>query len=302
MREIGLTDKSRRVERMFGRIVARYDLMNTLMTGGRDRSWRRLAVQMAEPRGAVALDVGTGTAELALELLRQGARTVVGLDFSQEMLLAARAKCRRCLGKDRDVTTETRRSEEEAERFRGFVPTPGRLWRSVPGRPHAAKGSATGRCGGLPTPSESRTIGTSPQAPGLPQFLAGDALNLPFGEGSFDIVISGFVVRNLADIKRGFQEMRRVLRPGGRVVCLEITHPRPGIFASLFQMYFYRLVPLLGSIVARDFDAYRYLPNSLTTFPAADGLARIMEDAGLEDVSYQMLFPGAVAIHRGRRG
>ena len=262
--------ESGKVERMFSRIVARYDLMNTLMTGGRDRSWRRLAVQMAEPRGAVALDVGTGTAELALELLRQGARTVVGLDFSQGMLLAAREKAECCLDKDRSITTET--------------------WRTRSARRLERSTDAAG-CTGVPVPGVR-----------APEFLAGDALNLPFGEGSFDAVLSGFVVRNLVDIKRGFQEMRRVLRPGGRVVCLEITHPKPGVFASLFQMYFYRLVPLLGSIVARDFDAYRYLPNSLTTFPAADGLARIMEEAGLQDVSYHMLFPGAVAIHRGRRG
>src|SRR3972149_6276781 len=92
MRSPDLDEKPRRVRRMFSRIVAHYDLMNTLMTGGRDRFWRRLAVQMSEPSGAAALDVGTGTAELALELRRQGARTVVGADFSWEMLRVARVK------------------------------------------------------------------------------------------------------------------------------------------------------------------------------------------------------------------
>ncbi|TAK36126.1 MAG: class I SAM-dependent methyltransferase [Chloroflexota bacterium] len=235
MRTADLEEKPRRVGSMFNRIVPHYDLMNTLMTGGRDRAWRRLAVSMSQPAGADGLDVGTGTAELALELRRQGARSVVGVDFSWEMLRAARHKTSAS-----DTTT-------------------------------------------------------------APLLLAGDALNLPFPDQSFDLVISGFVIRNVADIAQAFHEMRRVLRPGGRVVCLEITHPRPGLFARLFRLYFYRLVPLLGSLIARDFDAYRYLPNSLTSFPPADGLARLMEGAGLVDVQYQLLSGGSVAVHRGYR-
>lgn len=227
--------KARRVERMFSRIVRRYDLMNSLMTGGRDRSWRQLAVERAQPEGGLALDIGTGTGELALELLRRGARAAVGVDFSSEMLATARAK---------------------------------------------VEARGTGR---------------------TPHFLVGDALCLPFPESSFDVVISGFVVRNLADLKGGFREMRRVLRPGGRVVCLELTHPQPGAFARLFRFYFYRLVPLLGGVVTRDFEAYRYLPNSLSAFPAADDLAHIMTEAGLREVDYRLLASGTVAVHRGRR-
>ena len=290
-------DKPRRVERMFSRIVGHYDLMNTLMSGGRDRTWRRLAVQMAEPREAVALDVGTGTAELALELLRQGACTVVGLDFSQEMLLAARAKSEHRL--DRKLDTAEARRTPRLEPYEG-----GRYSLSplvIDDRDRQRDGEDAGVTGGHPFPPLLKPNVGVHRGSQVPQFLAGDALNLPFAEGTFDIVISGFVVRNLADIKRGFQEMCRVLRPGGRLICLEITHPKPGIFASLFQVYFYRLVPLLGGVVARDLDAYRYLPNSLTHFPPAEGLARIMEEAGLRDVSYRLLFPGAVAIHRGRR-
>lgn len=125
----------------------------------------------------------------------------------------------------------------------------------------------------------------------------GDGQRLDFAEGAFDVVSSAWVVRNLADIPVGFREMRRVTRPGGRVVCLEMSHPYNPIFNWGFHLYFDRLVPLLGRLIGKSFDAYSYLPSSVVAHPDAPTLMRIMREAGWSDVRYYYLLGGVVAAH-----
>jgi len=129
----------------------------------------------------------------------------------------------------------------------------------------------------------------------------GDGERLEFADNTFDACCSAFVVRNLADLRGGFAEMRRVVKPGGRVVCLEISHPRNRLFGALFHLYFERLVPLLGQLVGRSFDAYSYLPSSVSVFPDAPGLKTVMESAGWEDVHFHRLTGGIVAVHVGTK-
>lgn len=216
---------------MFARIVPRYDLMNRLMTAGMDRKWRTLAVRLCEPQGKVALDIATGTGDLAIELARQGARRVVGVDFCAPMLEAA-------IGKTAPLGSTVR-------------------------------------------------------------LVAGDALALPFSDGSFDRVVNGFLLRNVADLPLALREMARVLRPGGRLVCLEITHPPSRLFKTLFLPYFYHCVPRLGALVSGDGAAYTYLPESLTRFPDAPRLAQMMREAGFAEVTFRYLSFGAMAVHVG---
>lgn len=136
-----------------------------------------------------------------------------------------------------------------------------------------------------------------------PLFLsAGDALRLPFAEGLFDAVVTGFALRNVTDIPAAFAEMARVTRPGGRVACLEIAKPRMPFFRQLFAFYFYRLVPLLGGWITGQPSAYRYLPHSLTAFLNPDEIAEVMGEAGWRDVRYKRLMLGTVAVHVGTRG
>lgn len=125
----------------------------------------------------------------------------------------------------------------------------------------------------------------------------GDGQRLDFADGAFDAVCSAWVVRNLSDIPAGFREMRRVTRPGGRVVCLEMSHPYNPIFNWGFHLYFDRLVPLLGRVIGKSFDAYSYLPSSVVSHPDAPALKRIMQDAGWRDVRYYYLLGGVVAVH-----
>lgn len=132
------------------------------------------------------------------------------------------------------------------------------------------------------------------------RFEPADALRLPYEEGSFDAVTVGFGARNLADLERGLAEMRRVLRPGGRLVVLEITQPRRPPLSGFYSLWFDRIVPLLGTI-AGDRDAYTYLPQSVKRFPDPAGLAALMDHAGLERIRYTILAGGIIAIHSGER-
>ena len=131
------------------------------------------------------------------------------------------------------------------------------------------------------------------------RLLASDALALPFADKTFACVTSAFLLRNLADLSAGLAEMRRVTMPGGLVAALEITRPGVPGWDALFGLYFDRLVPLLGALVAGDRAAYTYLPQSVERFVTPDELARLMEKAGLRDVGYRRCGLGTIAIHLG---
>jgi demethylmenaquinone methyltransferase / 2-methoxy-6-polyprenyl-1,4-benzoquinol methylase len=226
--------KAAYVRSMFARIVPRYDLINRLMTMGLDRRWRRLTAQAVAPWGALALDLATGTGDLALELKRQGSRFVVGADFCPEMLLAAVEK----LGRNSNA--------------------------------------------------------------GAISFIAGDAENLPFGDDTFDCLVNGFLLRNLSDLDCALREFHRVLKPGGRLACLDLTHP-PLPLRPLFWPWFRLTVPLLGAMIGGDRDAYTYLPDSLRTYPDAERLRDKMLAAGFSNATFCRLGMGAVAIHTAIR-
>jgi demethylmenaquinone methyltransferase/2-methoxy-6-polyprenyl-1,4-benzoquinol methylase len=125
-----------------------------------------------------------------------------------------------------------------------------------------------------------------------------DALALPYASDRFDAATVGFGARNFADLRRGIDEMVRVVRPGGRVVILEITRPTREPMASFFRTWFDRVVPALGRI-AGDSAAYRYLPNSVKRFPGPRELAAVMEGCGLRSISYVLTAGGIIAIHVG---
>jgi demethylmenaquinone methyltransferase/2-methoxy-6-polyprenyl-1,4-benzoquinol methylase len=214
---------------MFDRIARVYDLMNSVMTAGLHHRWRERAADLAAVgAGDRALDVATGTGDLAVVLKRRvgPGGEVIGSDFSEGMLELARAKAA-------DV-----------------------------------------------------------------RFEPANALDLPYEDDSFDTATVGFGARNFSDLARGLSEMTRVVRPGGRVVVLEITTPERPPLAWFFRLWFDRLVPLLGR-VAGDPDAYEYLPSSVRRFPSARGLAAAMSAVGLVRVRWVVTAGGIIAIHAG---
>jgi demethylmenaquinone methyltransferase / 2-methoxy-6-polyprenyl-1,4-benzoquinol methylase len=132
------------------------------------------------------------------------------------------------------------------------------------------------------------------------RFEWADALSLPYDAGRFDAVTVGFGVRNLANLERGLGEMARVLRPGGRLVVLEITQPTRPPLSTFFSLWFDRIVPLLGGF-SDDSEAYSYLPESVRSFPAPSKLAELIDRAGLEQIRWTVLAGGIIAIHSGVR-
>jgi demethylmenaquinone methyltransferase / 2-methoxy-6-polyprenyl-1,4-benzoquinol methylase len=221
------------VRAMFDRIAGLYDRMNSVMTAGLHHQWRRRAADLAAlSPGDRALDVATGTGDLALELAgRVGpAGQVVGVDFSERMLELARGK--------------------------------------------------VGEAG--------------PAA----EFLWANALALPFAGGEFDAATVGFGARNFADLERGLSEMTRVVRPGGRIVILEITTPRRPPLSTFFSLWFDRVVPALGRL-AGDAQAYSYLPSSVRRFPGPEELAAVMTRCGLDHIRYLLTAGGIIALHAG---
>jgi demethylmenaquinone methyltransferase / 2-methoxy-6-polyprenyl-1,4-benzoquinol methylase len=129
------------------------------------------------------------------------------------------------------------------------------------------------------------------------EWIEGDLLALPFDDGSFDAATVGFGVRNVADLDAALRELRRVLRPGGRLAILEITQPR-GLLRPFFSLWFDRIVPVLGKVLPGG-KAYAYLPASVRRFPTAEQLAALLEGHGFEQVRFRLLGGTIVALHSG---
>jgi demethylmenaquinone methyltransferase/2-methoxy-6-polyprenyl-1,4-benzoquinol methylase len=220
------------VRAMFDRIAGPYDLMNSVMTAGLHHRWRERAADLARlSPGGRALDVATGTGDLAVELARRvgPGGEVVGSDFSEGMLAVARQK-----------------------------------------------------------------------APEL-RWEWGNALELPYEDDSFDAATVGFCARNFSDLERGLAEMARVVRPGGRVVVLEITTPTRPPLSTFFSLWFDRVVPVLGKLAAEP-EAYTYLPSSVKRFPGPEALAARLHAVGLRDVRWILTAGGIIALHSGTVG
>ncbi len=130
---------------------------------------------------------------------------------------------------------------------------------------------------------------------------AADALSLPFRAGSFDAVVSGFLMRNVNDLPEALREQHRVLKPGGRIVILDTTRPGRSLLSPFIRFHMHVIIPALGSLLTGTREAYTYLPESSEGFLAAEQLASRLETAGFHQVSFQRLMFGTIAIHRAEK-
>ena len=133
------------------------------------------------------------------------------------------------------------------------------------------------------------------------RLIEGDALDLPFRDGTFDAATIAFGLRNLSNVESGLAELSRVLKPGGWVAVLEFSRPANAILRPLFNLYFRRVLPLMGGLVSGSLSAYTYLPASVQKFPDQSQLSLLMEQAGFDQVRYQNLTGGIAALHLGKR-
>jgi demethylmenaquinone methyltransferase/2-methoxy-6-polyprenyl-1,4-benzoquinol methylase len=137
------------------------------------------------------------------------------------------------------------------------------------------------------------------ERPRLP-FTAGDGTRLPFADGTFDAVTISFGLRNIVDPRAGLAELRRVTRPGGRLVVCEFSHPTWKPFRTVYVEYLMRALPAVARAVSSSPDAYVYLAESIRAWPDQAGLARLIEDAGWSEVGWSNLSGGIVALHHAR--
>lgn len=224
------------VQSMFDTIAPRYDFLNRLLSLRQDTLWRRKTVHaLALPRKGQVLDVACGTADVAMEVLRQHSDArVTGLDFSEKMLEIGREKIR-AAGMEASIMLQ-----------------------------------------------------------------AGNALALPFGEGTFDAITIAFGIRNIQDREKALQEFFRCLKPGGRLAVLELATPPEGFLRRLYLLYFQTLLPFIGGLFSSNF-AYRYLPDSVLAFPRPAAFSRILEETGFKSVSYKALTLGVATLYTGKK-
>jgi len=132
-------------------------------------------------------------------------------------------------------------------------------------------------------------------------FAAADALRLPFGDSSFEAVVSGFFVRNVIDLQKALQEQHRLLKDGGRIVILDTTRPKRNILSPLIRLHMHVVIPFLGSLLTGTKEAYQYLPETTEGFVTAEELAARMASAGFRKIGYQRLMFGTIAVHWGEK-
>ncbi len=154
---------------------------------------------------------------------------------------------------------------------------------------------------GLDMTAEMMNEGRKRRGAGSVSWCIGDALNLPFPDGTFNSVVSGFLARNVSDLSMLFREQVRVVKHGGAVLCLDTTPPPDNMLRPFALFYLRRIIPLLGYLVAGKMDAYTYLPSSTINFTKPEKLAEIMRDAGLKNVQYKSFMFGNISVHRGIR-
>jgi len=228
--------KRRYVRALFATIADRYDLITRLLSYGQDRRWKRHLVALARAdSGTRALDLATGTGDIAFALCARGA-DVVGLDITPRMIEIARAK--------RDAA-----------------------------------------------PREGR---------GALHLLVGDMGALPFPNGSFDLVTTGYGLRNVPDLSAAIREIRRVLRPGGRMLSLDFNRPANALVRAVYLTYLSLVGGAIGWMLHRDPDTYRYIPASIRNYPGAEAVARLLESSGFARARYDRVLGGLMAIHDAR--
>jgi demethylmenaquinone methyltransferase/2-methoxy-6-polyprenyl-1,4-benzoquinol methylase len=229
------------VRAIFATIADRYDLITVVLSYGQDRRWKRRLIDLAAPHsGARALDLATGTGDIALALASRGAR-VVGLDLTFRMIELAK-----------------RKGTQE-----------------------------------FPAGGSSPSIAL--------EFLVGDMLALPFPSGSFEIVTTGYGLRNVPNLATAIEEIGRVLSPGGQVLSLDFNRPSNRFVRSAYLAYLTVVGAALGWVLHRDPDTYRYIPASIRQYPGAEAVARLFESRGFTGVRCYPVLGGLMTIHHAIR-
>ncbi|MDD3273097.1 MAG: bifunctional demethylmenaquinone methyltransferase/2-methoxy-6-polyprenyl-1,4-benzoquinol methylase UbiE [Bacteroidales bacterium] len=228
-----ISKERNKISAMFNGIAGSYDFLNHLLSLGIDRHWRRVLIKHVLKRNPNnALDIATGTGDIAIALYKVGVETT-GIDIADQMVEVAKSKC-----------SKLKKS-------------------SIP----------------------------------LPGFLIASADDIPYPDNSFQLVTIGFGIRNFENRKRAIEEIFRVLKVGGELAILEFAEPRNKLWSSIYKFYFHNILPLIGKLISKDMDAYRYLPESVSQFPQYKDFCNELETVGFANPKFKPLTGGVSILY-----
>lgn len=228
--------KKEQVAQMFDNIAFRYDLLNSILSLGIHKGWRKECVkQLRDQKPRTILDVATGTGDFAIQCAKLDPEKIIGVDISEGMMKYGREKIKK-QGLDKLITLEY-----------------------------------------------------------------GDAETLAFPDNSFDAIVVGFGVRNFENLEKGLVNLRRVLKPNGRIVILEFSNPRNGFVRWAYNFYFNKVTPFIGRLFSKDVRAYTYLPESVKAFPDNERFTDILKKLSYNNCSYRSLCFGVSAIYQANK-
>lgn len=271
------------IEQLFDDIASSYDKLNHIMSFGIDCSWRRKAVRViadsAEPLRV--LDVATGTGDFAIAIAKklQAGSEIVGIDLSENMLEVGRKKVLKSKG------LRLVNPSGESNTMQGNV------LRDELGKVQKESQVETSQ-------GEEKTANRDCSDTRVNIVLQqGDVESLDFADSSFDRVSVTFGVRNFEYLEQGLSEMRRVLRPGGKLVILELSYPDNPFILWCYKLYALHFLPFIGGLISGHKEAYRYLPKSILAFPKADKFVPLLRQAGFRQVAVRKFTFGTCVMY-----
>ncbi|CAB1461051.1 unnamed protein product [Pleuronectes platessa] len=263
-------EKAKRVYKVFENVAQKYDVMNDAMSLGVHRLWKDALLHAMHPQpGARLLDVAGGTGDIAFRFLEY----VRSQQQRRERRVARSMQTQSWQDISSSYGTE---GEDGPRESRAVVCDINKEMLKV----GKQKADSTGTSAGL-------------------SWVVGDAEELPFDDEQFDIYTIAFGIRNVTHIDQALQEALRVLKPGGRFLCLEFSKVTNPVLAKLYDAYSFQMIPVLGEVIAGDWKSYQYLVESIRRFPDQEEFKRMIEDTGFYCAQFHNLTGGVVALHSG---
>nr|XP_057925783.1 2-methoxy-6-polyprenyl-1,4-benzoquinol methylase, mitochondrial [Doryrhamphus excisus] len=271
-------EKATRVYQVFENVAQKYDIMNDAMSLGIHRLWKDALLHAMHPQpGTRLLDVAGGTGDIAFRFL----------DYVRSQKERQKRRVARSMQTPswRDISDD-------------YSDKDNREWGDA-----AGGGSQDGRAVVCDINKEMLKVGKEKAdnmvvGAGL-SWVVGDAEELPFADNQFDVYTIAFGIRNVTHVEQALQEALRVLKPGGRFMCLEFSKVTNPVLARLYDAYSFQVIPVLGEVIAGDWKSYQYLVESIRKFPAQEEFTHMIEEAGFDCVRYDNLTGGVVSLHSG---
>ncbi|XP_031193412.1 2-methoxy-6-polyprenyl-1,4-benzoquinol methylase, mitochondrial [Mastomys coucha] len=262
-------EKGGKVYQVFESVAKKYDLMNDMMSLGIHRAWKDLLIRKMHPLpGTQLLDVAGGTGDIAFRFLSY-------VQSQQQRRQRRQLRTQQNLSWD-EIAKKYQNKEDPLGGSLVMVCDINREMLKIGKQKALDQGYTTGLA-----------------------WVLGDAEELPFDDDRFDVYTIAFGIRNVTHIDRALQEAHRVLKPGGRFLCLEFSQVNDPLISRLYDLYSFQVIPVIGEVIAGDWKSYQYLVESIRKFPNQEEFKDMIEDAGFQKVTYESLTTGIVAIHSG---